>query len=248
MNNVTFEIETVVHLVEVTQAFSSLSFEVTVYGSRGFKGDSAYQVALANGFTGTELEWLDSLRGSNGITPVKNVDYFDGEDGKNVEIQNNGTYIQWRLVGTLTWNNIVTVASLKGEPGNPGLSAYQVALANGFVGSQSQWLESLKGSNGITPVKNVDYFDGEDGKNVEIQNNGTHIQWRLVGTLPWNNLVTVASLKGDPGNPGLSAYQVAVANGFVGSQSQWLESLKGDQGLPGEVNYSNALLTALIFG
>ena len=33
--------------------------------------------------------------------------------------------------------------------------------------------------------------------------------------------------KGDSGNVGLSAYQVAVANGFVGSEAQWLDSLVG---------------------
>ena len=36
--------------------------------------------------------------------------------------------------------------------------------------------------------------------------------------------------KGDSGNVGLSAYQVAVANGFVGSEAQWLDSLVGPAG------------------
>lgn len=45
--------------------------------------------------------------------------------------------------------------------------------------------------------------------------------------------------KGDQGNPGpagadgRSAYEVAVANGFVGSQSAWLASLQGPKGDPG---------------
>ncbi|ASK91042.1 hypothetical protein KWH04_01210 [Xanthomonas campestris pv. trichodesmae] len=38
---------------------------------------------------------------------------------------------------------------------------------------------------------------------------------------------------GATGAPGLSAYQVAVANGFGGSQTQWLASLQGKQGEPG---------------
>lgn len=33
----------------------------------GFIGDSAYQTAVKNGFEGTEQEWLDSLRGPQGI-------------------------------------------------------------------------------------------------------------------------------------------------------------------------------------
>ena len=35
------------------------------------------------------------------------------------------------------------------------------------------------------------------------------------------------------GSDGLSAYQVAVANGFVGTEPEWLNSLVGDDGLPG---------------
>ena len=45
--------------------------------------------------------------------------------------------------------------------------------------------------------------------------------------------------KGDPGDPGspgssgLSAYQVAVAHGYMGSESEWPDSLKGGKGDPG---------------
>lgn len=37
-----------------------------------------------------------------------------------------------------------------------------------------------------------------------------------------------------PGDDGKSAYQVAVDNGFEGSEPEWLASLKGDKGDPGE--------------
>lgn len=36
-----------------------------------------------------------------------------------------------------------------------------------------------------------------------------------------------------PGDDGKSAYQVAVDNGFEGSEPEWLVSLKGDKGTPG---------------
>ena len=44
-------------------------------------GKSAYELAVENGFNGTEQEWLASLNGKDGYTPVKGKDYFDGEDG-----------------------------------------------------------------------------------------------------------------------------------------------------------------------
>jgi hypothetical protein len=36
----------------------------------------------------------------------------------------------------------------KGDKGDPGLSAYEVALANGFVGTEEEWLASLVGPQG----------------------------------------------------------------------------------------------------
>lgn len=47
--------------------------------------------------------------------------------------------------------------------------------------------------------------------------------------------VAVANgLKGDTGADGLSAYQIAVINGYKGSQTEWLVSLVGDKGDKGE--------------
>lgn len=49
----------------------------------GKDGKSAYEVAVANGFEGTEAEWLESLHGKNGEpgpTPIKGVDYFTEAD------------------------------------------------------------------------------------------------------------------------------------------------------------------------
>lgn len=39
--------------------------------------------------------------------------------------------------------------------------------------------------------------------------------------------------KGDPGDPGASAYEAAVANGFVGTEAEWLASLVGPPGADG---------------
>lgn len=51
-------------------------------GGSGADGKSAYQIALDNGFVGTETEWLASLKGQDGYTPQKGIDYFDGEKGE----------------------------------------------------------------------------------------------------------------------------------------------------------------------
>lgn len=45
-------------------------------------------------------------------------------------------------------------------PAVAGRSAYQTALDNGFVGTESEWLATLKGEPGYTPQKGIDYEDG----------------------------------------------------------------------------------------
>lgn len=44
------------------------------------RGDSAYEVAVDNGFYGTEKEWLESLKGKDGYIPIKGEDYFTEAD------------------------------------------------------------------------------------------------------------------------------------------------------------------------
>ena len=54
--------------------------------------------------------------------------------------------------------SLAGAGALKGDKGDPGLSAYETAVKNGFSGSEADWLASLKGKNGETPRI------GEDGK------------------------------------------------------------------------------------
>lgn len=54
-------------------------------GSRGADGKSAYEVALQNGFTGTEADWLTSLKGQKGDTGAPGAKGAPGEKGERGE-------------------------------------------------------------------------------------------------------------------------------------------------------------------
>lgn len=43
-----------------------------------------------------------------------------------------------------TSSSLTGAGALKGEQGEAGESAYGIALKNGFVGTEAEWLESLK--------------------------------------------------------------------------------------------------------
>lgn len=51
-----------------------------VFNPEKIYGKSAYEIAVQNGFVGTEAEWLESLQGEDGYTPQKGVDYYTEAD------------------------------------------------------------------------------------------------------------------------------------------------------------------------
>lgn len=65
-------------------------------GDNGADGASAYDVAVANGFQGTEQEWLDSLKGADGNTPVKGEDYWTASDVQEIQY-----YIDMQIGGAI---------------------------------------------------------------------------------------------------------------------------------------------------
>ena len=192
-------------------------------GIQGNPGLSAYQLAVQGGFTGSVLQWLDSLKGQPGTSS-------NGRSAYELAVTAGfvGTLQQWldSLKGVVTGGNdgksafqvaqsngylgtqLEWLASLKSTA--PGKSAYEVAVDGGFLGTRAQWLASLK-STEAGPV-------GADAYAVAVLAGftGTRAQW-------------LASLKStEPGSAGPDAYQVAVSAGFVGTRAQWLATLKGE--------------------
>ena len=104
---------------------------------------------------------------------------------------------------TITADGIVQVIKIgevitgpQGNPGVDGKSAYQLALDGGFVGTQEQWIASLKGADGKTPVKGVDYFDGRDGAPGK---DGKSLRYE---DLTEQQKAELKGAKGEPGAPG----------------------------------------------
>lgn len=95
-------------------------------------GKSAYAIAVAHGFRGTEQEWLDSLKGLQGPQgdPGPKGEPFRYED--------------------FTAEQLEALKGPKGDKGEDGLSAFNIAQLNGFQGTYVEWLKSLKGKDGAS--------------------------------------------------------------------------------------------------
>ena len=61
-----------------------------------------------------------------------------------------------------------------GANGKDGRSAYEIAIENGFVGTAAEWLESLKGRDGIDGKDGLPGKDGKDGADGLPGKNGTN--------------------------------------------------------------------------
>ena len=103
------------------------------------------------------------------------VDIINKQYIFNVNIDGNGN--QTVNADIVSKQLIVSVNISKGGKGDNGLSAYEIALENGFVGTESEWLESLKGqdgqdgqngTNGVDGVNGVDGTDGQDGQDLTL--------------------------------------------------------------------------------
>ena len=113
---------------------------------------TAYGLALKAGYQGSLEQWLESLKGV-GI--------------KNVEISASGELVIAYDDGRFTYAGYVT--------------AYGIAVEQGYEGTAQQWLESLR------------------GKPVELSYRGGMLQWRYVlteGEDVWKDLLSVADLQG----------------------------------------------------
>lgn len=60
-------------------------------GQDGADGRSAYEVAVANGFAGSETEWLEHLKGKDGKDGANGADGKNGENGKDGADGKDGT-------------------------------------------------------------------------------------------------------------------------------------------------------------
>lgn len=125
-----------------------------------------------------------------------------------------------------------------GPEGPQGKSAYTVAVDNGFIGTEAEWLISLIGPPGENGEDGENGLDGKSAYTLAVENGfvGTISEWlvSLIGAPGTDGTDGIDGTDGNDGSDGLSAYQIAVNNGFLGSEEAWLASLAGLPGNDGE--------------
>lgn len=175
------------------------------------------------------LELWDTVNGGTAIYP---------SDGfLALQINENVTGLSGGLVSSITVDDFIQQFSdlsqqlkketadavangLKGDKGDDGLSAYQIAVINGYQGSQTEWLASLVGAKGDKGEK------GNPGKD-----------FRIVKTFP-----SIAAMNGDGFSDGDFTMIASDVNDpddgklyvWNGTSFTYVADLSGSQGIKGD--------------
>ena len=103
------------------------------------------------------------------IQPITGATGKDGASITGIKLDKTQTHFIFTLSDGQTIETSVSMPDAvkgdKGEKGQNGLSAYQVAVKNGFKGSEQEWLQSLKGPKGDSIVGPAGQ-DGQPGKDA----------------------------------------------------------------------------------
>ena len=191
-----------------------------IAGTNGANGLSAYEIAVQNGYTGTESQWLSTAivgpqgpagpQGPQGIAGTNGLNGIDGAQGPQGIQGEQGPAGPQGVAGA---NGIDGAQGAQGPVGQNGLSAYEIAVQNGYTGTESQWLSTAivgpQGPQGIAGANGIDGVDGAQGPQGPDGQNGIN------------------------GQDGLSAYQIWLNAGNTSTEAQFLSSLQGPQGLTG---------------
>lgn len=189
------------------------------------KGMSAYDLAVKHGFQGTESEWVESLSKAS-------------EDAAEVALEAaEKTETAIRNANTATKEATKQADRAKGYADNPA------KIVNGLWYTWDEASDSYKNTNiqaigdpfeikktyASISEMNQDY----DNPNIEVGqfvwiNTGNvedpeDSKLYLKGETEW---ILVGDLSGQQGIQGMSAYDIALQHGFIGTEAEWLQSIK----------------------
>ena len=197
-------------------------------GADGEDGLSAYEIAVNTMSYNpdpnkTDLEnetaWIESLQGATGAQGEQGLQGLQGEQGIQGVKGDTGAQGEQGLQG------------VQGETGATGYNAYQVAQVNGFDGTITEWLASLKGDMGNTGMTGATGFSAYD---VAVGNGfeGSITQW-------------LASLKGTNGTNGISKEVMDAADTYILNEAKTYVNQVGQQTLNQANAYTDSRVNAL---
>lgn len=169
------------------------------------------------------------MKVGDGVSHYNDLDYFTTD--ADIWLRVHGDFIEFSRRGeTGPWYTLFDLndlPTLEGSKGDPGLSAYAIAVENGFVGTAAAWIDSLQGAQGPQGDRGL---QGERGPQGDKGDTGEQGEQGIQGP------------KGDQGDPGdTGARGERGLQGLKGDQGDiGPKGDKGDKGDPGEQGIAGA--------
>ncbi len=207
---------------------------------------------------------IQGLQGEKGDKGDKGDQGITGETGTGVS---KVEIIEDKLVITLSDDTVINLGNVKGAKGDKGDKGDTGADGNDGVGISAVVIDTdghlkITLTTGVTTdLGNVKGADGQDGVGIDeiyIQDGNLYVKKTTDTTAV--NLGSVKGEKGDKGDKGdtgpqgpqgpagndgvdgKSAYDMAVKNGFEGSETEWLASLAGRGIVKTEISGTNFIV------
>ena len=146
-------------------------------GINGTNGLSAYQIAVSNGFIGTEQQWIVSLKGATGATGAS------GANGWTPSIRTEVRGTDELVLRIIDWTGGSGTKPSVGYLSSTGLVT-NISNATNIRGTQG--LQGIQGEQGIQGVAGEDGQDAAQATNIIIQDDHSVI-------VTYNNSTTLQS-------------------------------------------------------
>ncbi len=146
-------------------------------GINGTNGLSAYQIAVSNGFIGTEQQWIVSLKGATGATGAS------GANGWTPSIRTEVRGADELVLRIIDWTGGSGTKPAVGYLSSTGLVT-NISNATNIRGTQG--LQGIQGIQGIQGVAGQDGQDAAQATNIVIQDDHSVI-------VTYNNSATLQS-------------------------------------------------------
>lgn len=182
------------------------------------RGKTAYDIAVESGYTGTYEEYVEML---------SNVAKYLDQMEESID-NANAAADRSNLIASNPPKIVNETWYMFDEETNDYVSTGIKAIGDAFTITKTYASIEAMQADYSNPEVGIGQFVMIDTGDV---NNPEDSQLYLKGDTEWK---FISDLSGAQGIQGLSAYQVAVQEGFVGSEEDWIASLKGEKGDTGD--------------
>lgn len=212
------------------------SHQLTLPLLKGDKGENGRDGANVSEITisGNTLffHYTDGLTYSAQLPLLKGDPGEKGQDAPKIsDVSLNGNTLTFTLSDKSTYS--VLLPLLKGDAGTNGKSAYEIAVQYGFKGTETEWLQSLKGSKGDPGEKGQ---DAPKITNVSLNDDQTQIIFHFSdGTELQTRFQVPQAIPGPAGKDGKDAPTITSAK-FNADQTKIIFTLSNSSTI--EANFT----------